>query len=68
MFPSKYFAFAVKPEVYEGEDLDPDQPDSLYFIYIASKQEDLVIKKGLKAKKNRNLNLNPNLKHKAERI
>ena len=41
----------AKPPQYEGEDLDLDDPESSYFIYIAQKDEGLVNKKLGKALK-----------------
>lgn len=40
-----------KPVEFEEEDLDQDDPDSLYFIYICKKQADMVLKKLIKENK-----------------
>lgn len=37
-----------KPKQYVDEDLDPSDPNSMYFIYICRKSRDLVIKKKIK--------------------
>jgi hypothetical protein len=57
-----------KPAEFEGEDLDPDDPDNLYFMYIATKQEDLVEKKRNSLKKKKEQRKDPNRRHKANRI
>jgi stalled ribosome rescue protein Dom34 len=44
----------VKPKAYEEEELDPNDPDNLYFIYICIKQADLVLKKKKKQNKLKN--------------
>lgn len=40
-----------KPLQYEDEVLDPEDLDSLYFIYICTKQEDMVFRKQVKEQK-----------------
>ena len=60
--------FLVKPEEFEGEQLNPDDQNSLYFVYTVRMQEDLVIRKRLKAKYRKNLHADPTKRHKAERI
>ena len=42
---------AAKPKVHPMEVMDPNDPDSMYFIYICTKQKDLVLKKKIKLKK-----------------
>lgn len=41
----------MKPKQFADEHLDPDDPESLYFIYIATKSEQLVKKKKIKENK-----------------
>lgn len=41
----------VKPKEFEEEELDPNDPNSLYFLYICRKNHELVRKKKLKEKK-----------------
>lgn len=41
----------IKPNEYENEVLDEEDPDSMYFIYICTKQEDMVTKKLIKENK-----------------
>ena len=38
------------PLEYEGEELDEDSPDSLYFIYICRKDAELVARMNKKEK------------------
>ena len=59
---------AVKPEEYDGEELDPDNPDSLYFIYAATMSEELVIKKLLKLRGKKTHHADPTKRHNAVRI
>lgn len=40
-----------KPVAFEDENLDQEDPDSLYFIYICKKQQDMVMKKLIKENK-----------------
>ena len=41
----------LKPKEYENERLDPDDPESLYYIYIATKKETMVNVKKVKENK-----------------
>ena len=41
----------LKPKEYENEKLDPDDPDSLYYVYIATKKEVMVNQKKIKENK-----------------
>ena len=41
----------MKPNEFEREELDQEDPDSMYFIYICTKQEDMVTKKLIKENK-----------------
>lgn len=58
----------MKPQAFEGEELDNNDPDSFYYIYMATKQEDMVIKRQIKIKKVVNQHLDPTKRHKAARI
>jgi hypothetical protein len=66
--------YAVKPKEFEGEELDPSDPASMYFVYICKKSKELVIKKqvklgrlkkkqakALQEQKGRSINLKPSL-------
>jgi stalled ribosome rescue protein Dom34 len=52
----------VKPKAFEAEELDPNDPNNLYFIYICIKQPDLVLKKKKKEKKIQNQRQNKKTK------
>ena len=41
----------LKPKMHEKEVLDPDDPDALYWIYIAEKKELMVKQKKMKENK-----------------
>jgi SAM-dependent methyltransferase len=41
----------LKPKEFEGEVLDPDDPDSLYWVYICTKNEVMVTQKKIKENK-----------------
>ena len=40
--------FTVKPKEFATEELDPADPDSMYFVYICRKTKELVLRKRIK--------------------
>ena len=43
-----FVVYLVKPKEFAIEELDPSDPDSMYFVYICKKTPDLVLKKKIK--------------------
>jgi len=41
----------AKPLEYENEDLNVEDPDNLYFIYICQKREEMVMRKKIRENK-----------------
>ena len=58
----------MKPQAFEGEELNNNDPDSFYYVYAATKQEDLVIKRKVKTTKAVNQHLDLTKRHKTARI
>jgi hypothetical protein len=48
LIPFRLFCVTVKPKEFAVEELDPSDPDSMYFMYVCKKTTELVIKKKIK--------------------